>query len=285
MRNISEFRNRIFFKDSRVMREISEESVDLIITSPPYFNVKDYSLDGKQTNARGARQIGQIGDIANYDKYLTAMLKVWRECERVLKPNGKLIINSPLMPMLKKSFSTHYNRHIFNIDSDIQYSITRKTGLYLIDIYIWNRTNPSKRLMFGSYPYPPNFYAQNTVEFITVYVKDGTPIRPSKEHKVASKLSQKEWVDYTKQVWDIPVPNKSDMAFGEHAAIMPEEIVRRAVKLYSFVGDIVLDPFAGSGTTLKVAKELGRDFVGYEISPTYKQIIDKKLGQCENDAR
>ena len=113
--------------------------------------------------------------------------------------------------------------------------------------------------MFGSYPYPRNFYAQNTSEFITVYVKDGAPLNSlSKEVKESSKLTEKEWVEYTRQIWNIPIPNKSDLAFGEHSAIMPEEIAKRCIKLFSFVNDIVLDPFAGSGTTLKVAKELNR---------------------------
>ena len=138
--------------------------------------------------------------------------------------------------------------------------------------------------MFGSYPYPPNFYAQNTIEFITVYVKDGKPERPSKENKEASKLTQKEWTKFTKQIWDIPIPNKNDLAFGEHTAIMPEEIVERCVRLYSFVGVFVLDPFAGSGTTLRIAKKLKRDYVGYEISPTYKEVIQLKLEtKIDND--
>lgn len=134
--------------------------------------------------------------------------------------------------------------------------------------------------MFGSYPYPRNFYAQNTSEFITIYVKDGKPTNNIPEElKEQSKLSQKEWVQFTKQIWDIPIPNKSDLAFGEHAAIMPEAIPYRLIKLYSFIGDIVLDPFAGSGTTLKVAKELGRNFIGYEIYPHYKSVIEEKLGE------
>lgn len=270
--------NSVYFRDARKMRELPDESVQLIITSPPYFNIKDYSKDGHQKDTRGDKQSGQIGDIPEYEKYIAEMLKVWKECERVLKPNGKLIINTPLMPMLKKNLDTHYNRHIFNIDSDIQHSITHKTGLFLLDIYLWNRTNPTKKLMFGSYPYPRNFYAQNTTEFITVYVKDGKPERPSKENREASKLTQKEWVEFTKQIWNIPIPNKSDMAFGEHSAIMPEEIVERSVRLFSCVGDLVLDPFTGSGTTLRVAKKLKRDYVGYEISPTYKSIIELKLG-------
>lgn len=259
------------------MADIPDSSINLIVTSPPYFNIKDYSLDGYQQTQEGSKKLGQIGDVPDYEKYLKELLIVWKECERVLKPNGKLAINTPLMPMLKREMNTHYNRHIFNIDSDIRHSIIHKTNLFLMDIYIWNRTNPSKRLMFGSYPFPGNFYAQNTSEFITIYVKDGKPNHVPTEKKERSKLTQHEWIELTQQIWNISVPNKSDIAFGKHSAIMPEEIVSRCVKLFTFVEDIVLDPFAGSGTTLKVAKELNRHFVGYEISETYKNIIEQKL--------
>lgn len=274
-----DFINKVYFKDARKMTELPDNSVQLIVTSPPYFNIKDYSLDGYQKNRKTEKERGQIGDIPNYKKYIDEMAVIWKECERVLKPNGKLIINTPLMPMLKKNLITHYNRHIFDINSDIENSVLSKTNLFLMDLYIWNRTNPSKKLMFGSYPYPRNFYAQNTIEFITVYVKDGIPENNlPKKIKEESKLSQKEWVEFTKQIWNIPIPGKGDLAFGEHSALMPEEIVRRCVRLFTYVGDVVLDPFAGSGTTLKVAKELKRNFVGYEISKSYEKIIKLKLG-------
>lgn len=274
-----DFINKVYFKDARKMTELPDNSVQLIITSPPYFNIKDYSLDGYQKNKKTEKKKGQIGDIPNYKKYIDEMAVIWKECERVLKPNGKLIINTPLMPMLKKNLITHYNRHIFDINSDIENSVLSKTNLFLMDLYIWNRTNPSKKLMFGSYPYPRNFYAQNTIEFITVYVKDGIPENNlPKKIKEESKLTQKEWVEFTKQIWNIPIPGKGDLAFGEHSALMPEEIVRRCVRLFSYVGDVVLDPFTGSGTTLKVAKELNRNFVGYEISKSYEKIIKLKLG-------
>ncbi len=271
--------NKVFFKDARKMTELPNNSVHLIITSPPYFNIKDYSLDGYQKNKRAEKVKGQIGDISNYKKYINEMLKIWKECERVLKPNGKMVINTPLMPILKRNLNTHYNRHIFDINSDIEHSILNNTKLFLLDIFIWNRTNPSKKLMFGSYPYPRNFYAQNTIEFVAVYVKDG----PSEnnqpfENREKSKLTQKEWVEFTKQIWNIPIPSKNDLAFGEHSAIMPEEIIRRCIRLYTLVEDIVLDPFTGSGTTLKVAKESERNFVGYEISKNYERVINLKLG-------
>ena len=273
-----DYLNKIFFKDARKMTELPDNSVQLVVTSPPYFNIKDYSLDGYQKDKRSEKIRGQIGDIADYKKYINEMLQVWKECERVLKPNGKLIVNTPLMPMFKKVLDTHFNRHIFNINSDIENSILNNTALFLLDIYIWNRTNPSKKLMFGSYPYPRNFYAQNTIEFITVYVKDGpSENNLPKDIKERSKLTEKEWVEFTKQIWNIPIPGNGDLAFGEHSAIMPEEIVRRCVRLFTYVGDTVLDPFAGSGTTLKVAKELKRNYVGYEISKSYERVMNLKL--------
>ena len=266
------------------MSELQDCSVDLIITSPPYFNIKDYSKNGYQNTQHSESKKEDLGAINDYREYLNGLLQVWRECYRVLKPNGKLCINVPLMPMLKKDLNTHYNRHIFDLQSDIQHSILHNTPLFLLDLYIWNRTNTTKSLMFGSYPYPRNFYAQNTSEFISVYVKDGKPNNKiSQEIKEQSKLTQKEWVEYTKQIWDIPIPNKSDSAFGKHSAIMPEAIPYRLIKLYSFVGDVVLDTFAGSGTTLKIAKQLKRSYIGYELYPHYQSVIEQKVGQVNVD--
>jgi len=264
------------------MKELPDKSIDLIITSPPYFNIKDYTKDGYQLKKHSNDKKEQIGSLNDYSEYIEKLLDVWKECERVLRPNGKLCINVPLLPMKKKDYNTHYTRHIFDLNADIQNSILKHTGLYLFDTYIWNRKNSTKKLMFGSYPYPPNLYAQNTSEFITIYVKDGKPKKVDKETKEKSKLTQQEWVEFTKQIWTIPIPNKGDLAFGEHSAIMPEEIPYRLIKMFSFVGDIILDPFAGSGTTLKVAKNLQRNFVGYEIMEIYKKIIEKKVSQTCN---
>ena len=269
------------------MKEVPSQSVHLIITSPPYYTVKNYSLDGYQTTKTNTKAQAQIGDIKNYSDYIKEMLSVWKECCRVLKPNGKLVINTPLMPIPKADFSEHHTRHIFNISSDIENSILKKVRwIHLYDVYIWNRTNPRKGLMFGSYPYPRNFYAQNTIEFVSVFVKEGKPDNDiPQQAKNQSKLTQKEWIQFTKQIWDIPVPNKKDIAFGSHCALMPEEIVERCIRLFSFVDDVVLDPFAGSGTTLKVAKEWGRKYIGYEVVRSYAKLIRAKLKEAEKDEK
>ncbi|MGL2733151.1 Card1-like endonuclease domain-containing protein [Helicobacter pylori] len=219
--------NKVFYHSSTNMNEVPDNSVDLIITSPPYFNIKDYTKNGTQDLQHSAQHVEDLGALEKYEDYLLGLLKVWLECYRALKPNGKLCINAPLMPMLKKVLNTHYNRHIFDLHADIQRSILHdlnnalenKPKMFLLDVYIWKRANPTKRLMFGSYPYPRNFYAQNTIEFIGVFVKDGKPKQPTEEQKEQSQLTQEEWVEFTKQIWEIPIPNKNDVAFGKHAAL------------------------------------------------------------------
>ena len=274
--------DRVFYTSAERMAELPDAVVDLAVTSPPYFNVKDYSLDGYQAQRHSASVAGDLGAEGAYADYLARLLQVWRECARVLKPNGKLCINAPLMPMPKAEVNTHYNRHIYDLHGDIQRSILEGTELFLMDIYIWNRANPTKRLMFGSYPYPGNFYAQNTSEFIAVYVKDGRPQSgASLQERERSRLTQQEWLEYTRQIWTLPIPGREDSAFGSHPAIMPEELARRCIRMYSFVGGLVLDPFTGSGTTLKVAKEQERRFVGYEVYPAYRELIEAKLGDTQ----
>lgn len=275
---------KIYFKNSEKMTEIEDNTIDLIITSPPYFNIKDYSRNRTQDLTHSSPHEQDVGSINNYSDYIKVLLKVWKECERVLKSNGKLCINVPPLPMSKEEVNTHHNRTIYDLQSDIQNSIlkNKRTTLYLYDLYIWKRTNSQKKLMFGSYPYPRNFYNNNIIEFITVYVKDGKPDNNiSREIKERSKLTEKEWLEYTQQVWEIPSPNKSDSAYGQHPSIMPAEIAKRLVKLFTFEGDTVLDPFAGSGTTLKVAQELKRKWVGYEIYKNYGEVIEEKLKESQ----
>jgi len=269
--------NIVHFKDARDMSEVDDNSVRLIITSPPYWNVKDYSKGRTQEVQHSEKVEGQIGDIDDYNSYINEMLLVWKECERVLKPNGKLCINTPIMPILKAILTTHYNRHIVDINASIEHSILNGTGLFLYDTYIWNKINSHIDIMFGSYPYPPNFYVRNSIEFITIFVKDGEPEKISKEIKEKDKLNQEDFIEYTKQIWDIPTQGQGDKDFGMHPAMFPIELPKRLIRMFSFTNDIILDPFTGSGTTLSAAKQFGRRYIGYEIYRSYEQAINNRL--------
>ena len=263
--------NEVYYKDSRKMSEVADNSISLVITSPPYIDAKDYSA--------GEQKQDDIGRPMDYQDYLFGLKQVWAECGRVLEPNGKLCINVPLMPVKKEITPDRHCRHIFNLSADIERGVLEIKDLELLDIYIWKRTNGVKAMMFGSYPYPPNFYAQNNFEFISLYVKEGKPKQRSKEEKEKSKITEKEWTEYTKGVWDLPIPNKAAPGYDDHPAIMPEEIAYRLIKLYSFKGDTVLDPFSGSGTTLRVAKRIGRNYIGYELYEKYRPTIENALEQ------
>lgn len=265
---ISEIRNKIFLHSCESMEQIPSGSIRLIVTSPPYFNVKDYQTEG---------QIGRTE--STYNEYLQRMIPVWQECFRVLKPNGKLVINSPIMPMKKSEVNTHHNRDIFNINNDIERTIFDSTDFYLYGTVIWDKGS-TDQLMMGSYPYPPNFYFLNTIEFINILVKDGKPEKIDKERKEASRLSKEEWREYISTIWRFS-PEK-DRA---HPAPYPLELPSRVIRLFSYVDDIILDPFMGSGTTAIAALETGRNFVGYEINPEYVAMAEARINDYHADKR
>lgn len=250
----------IYHKSAQNMAEIPDKSIRLIITSPPYFNAKDY---------QHPEQIGLSSE--TYEHYIESMVPVWQECERILKPNGKLCINAPILPMNKKLLNTHYNRDYLNINNDIENSLLRNTGLYRFDLIIWDKGN-TDQLMMGSYPYPPNFYGLNTVEFINIFVRDGVPEKVSPQLKKESQLSKSEWREFISSIWKLAPERKRS-----HPAPFPPELPRRLIKLYSFVEDVVLDPFMGSGTTALAARQSGRHFIGYEINETYIHMARERL--------
>ena len=248
------------------MNDIIDESIRLIITSPPYFNAKNYDYQD------------QIGLKSNsYAKYISSMNPVWRECFRVLKPNGKLCINSPILPMDKQTMSTHHNRDYLNINNDIENNILNTTEFFRYDLIIWDKGS-TDQLMMGSYPYPPNFYGLNTIEFINIFVKDGKPEKIDNKTKNKSKLSKDEWRKYISSIWKFPPEH--DRA---HPAPFPVELPFRLIKLFSFTNDIILDPFMGSGTTALAAKMVERPFLGYELNKNYIKLGEKRLKQYQAD--
>lgn len=252
-----------------VLQSFEEECVDLVITSPPYWSAVEYEGNGNTTTQ-------------TYDEYISWLGKVWSLCFRALKPNGKLVINTPIMP-IPKSLINQTPRHLKNINSDIDNWLMLHTQFLRYSVYIWQKQ--TSKMMFGSYPYPPNILENNTIEFLSVYAKPGSPKKVSKAVKEENMLKQAEWIDLTQQVWFMyPSDVKRHLT---HPAPFPQKLPARFMKLFSFgsedigAADVVLDPFNGAGTTTSVAKMLKRKSIGIELSNKYfrisKERVDKTL--------
>lgn len=253
----------VFNHDASDMSAVSDESVHLIITSPPYWTLKDYDVDG---------QIGKGS--SSYDYYLIELNKVWKECVRVLVPDGKICIN--IMPFLLTGKAARFGRRETRLVlGDIE-SFMNSTGcMYQFGLYIWDKRKIARFSSFGSYPYPPNIFSTYPYEWITVFSKEGKRMPVSKEIKEKSKLTTEEWQKWAiNSIWEMqPAKAKAE----GHPAPFPKELPMRLIKLYSFFGDTVLDPFAGTGTTLLAAQELGRKSIGFELNSEYMKLIKNKL--------
>lgn len=254
---------KIFFKNSTDMSEIPSSSVNLIVTSPPYWTLKDYE---------NADQIG-LGS-SSYGYYLSELNKVWKECIRVLAPDGKICIN--IMPFLLTGKAARFKRRETRLVlGDIEKFMDSTKEMYQFGLYIWDKRKIARFSSFGSYPHPPNLFSTYPYEWITVFSKQGKRPKVAKEIKEKSKLTTKEWQDWAiNSIWEMqPASAKRE----KHPAPFPDEMPKRLIKLHSFYGDTVLDPFLGTGTTAKVALELGRKAIGYELNKEYEPLITKKL--------
>lgn len=246
------------------MRLLPNGCVDLIVTSPPYWTAVEY--DGASTGWD------------TYDAYLDDMQFVWNECARVLRPNGKLCINAPIMPIPKAVIEQH-TRHLKNIAFDTEARILAETDLLRYSLFVWQKQ--TSKMMFGSYPQPGNIIENNTIEFINVYVKPGKPPKFSDEVKEANKLSRTEWLDLAQQVWFM-YPEDVKREEG-HPAPFPEKLPARLMRLYTngatdnFPGEVVLDPFVGTGTTCVVAERMGRRWIGIDISERYLDYARRRM--------
>lgn len=254
---------KIFIKDARDMSEIPNESVNLVITSPPYWTLKDYEHDN------------QIGfKSSSYEEYIKNLNKVWQECIRVLAPDGKICIN--IMPFLLTGKSARFDRRETRlVISDLEHFMNNTNEMYTFALFIWDKRKIARFSSFGSYPFPPNIFSTFPYEWIVVFSKKGKRNPVSKEIKEASRLTTKEWQDWAiNSIWEMqPARAKSE----NHPAPFPEELPSRLIKLYSFVGDTVLDPFIGTGTTALAALKLKRKAIGYDSNKEYLELIKKKL--------
>ena len=200
------------------LRLLPDSCVALAVTSPPYWNAVDYGVEG---------QIGQ----SDYQEYLDALLEVWRETERVLIPNGKLAVVTPILPIPKSQMGAQHTRHLKNIAFDIEATILQSdVALLRYGLFVWKKQTTKK--MFGSYPFPPNIYEDNTIEFINVYVKGGAPPSIPKEAKEPSILTQSEWRNLSMQVW--PMYPEDVKRSGGHPAPFPAVLPLRLIRMFTF---------------------------------------------------
>lgn len=270
--------NKITCDDAlKTMKLLDDSSVSLIVTSPPYWNLIDYKVDG---------QYGQC----SYEEYLYQMLDIFKESARVLEPNGKIAYITPIVPVSKSIDSSTHTRKLLNISADIERKVLdNDLGLHRFSLYIWQKQTSKK--MFGSYPYPPNIYEDNTIEFINVLVKEGSPKKVPQEIKEYSKISQEEWLNMSMQVWPIMPANINRKNSGGHPAPFPLEIPNRLIAMYTFrgfeelgfKGDIVLDMFNGSGSTTLSAYISKRRFIGIELNIDYCNIARERIANVNKD--
>jgi len=256
--------HRVIIGDSRWMSEVADESVQLVITSPPYWQLKDYG------NSK------QIGFDNTYEDYINNLNLVWNECYRALENGCRLCIN------IGDQFarSVYYGRYkIIPIRTEI-IKFCETIGFDYMGAIIWQKVTTCNTTggatIMGSFPYPRNGILKIDYEFILIFKKPGIGKAVLKSIKDKSKLTIEEWNQYFAGHWNIPGEKQNG-----HLAMFPQEIPRRLIKMFSFVNDIVLDPFLGSGTTSLAAKNLERNSIGYEINANYISVIKEKLGLKE----
>lgn len=256
---------KIIIGDSRQMVEISNESIALVVTSPPYWNIKDYGIKG------------QIGYGQTLHEYLKDLYRVWKECFRVLLPGRRLCIN--IGDQFARSII--YGRYkVIPLHAEI-ISQCEDIGFDYMGSIIWQKKTTMNTTggatVMGSYPYPPNGIIEIDYEFILVFKKPGNGNAIQSEIKKESILSKEDWKNYFKGHWNFGGAKQI-----AHEAMFPEELPLRLIKMFSFVGETVLDPFLGSGTTMKAALKLRRNAIGYEINPDFLKIIKDKIREEEN---
>lgn len=247
--------------DSRNLSLIPDKSVHLIITSPPYWQLKDYGNDR------------QIGFHDSYESYINNLNIVWSECNRVLHDGCRLCIN------IGDQFarSVYYGRYkVIPIRTEV-IRFCETLGMDYMGAVIWQKQTTMNTTgggaVMGSFPYPRNGILKIDYEFILIFKKQGKAPVPSADQKKLSEMTKEEWNTYFASHWTF-----SGAKQDGHIAVFPEELPHRLIKMFSFAGETVFDPFMGSGTTALAARNLQRNSIGYEINPDfvgfYKQKVD-----------
>ena len=255
---------QVIVGDARNLATIANESIHLAVTSPPYFNAKMYS----------ASTDGDLGNVHDLDEWLSEIGQVWKEVYRTLQPGRKFFLNIMNLPIRQNKTFRSLNLVGKNID------LCESIGFAFKRDIIWHKTN-GVRAHFGTYPYPGGILINNMHESILELEKPVHRPRPKYAHvttqqKEDSKLDKDFWLSVkNSDVW-LMKPEKSGRN-RDHAAPFPEELPVRLIRAYSFVGETVLDPFLGSGTTLVAAARHGRNGIGYDISPDFCAMAERRL--------
>lgn len=246
--------------DCRNMSLIPNESVQLIVTSPPYWQLKDYGDDR------------QIGFNDSYEEYVNNLNLVWSECFRVLECGCRLCIN------VGDQFarSAYYGRYkVVPIHTEIV-RFCETIGFDYMGSIVWQKptsmhTTGGGKVM-GSFPYPRGGIVKIDYEHILLFKKSGKAVPVSREVMDKSRLSTEEWNEYFSSHWTFGGARQD-----KHIAVFPEELPKRLIKMFSFAGDSVLDPFMGSGTTALAASRLERNSIGYEINKNFRLFFEEKV--------
>ncbi len=258
--------HRLINGDARDLSFLGDESIHLVITSPPYWNLKRYNESPYQ-----------LGHIQEYETFLGELEKVWRHVYRILVPGGRLVCVVGDVCVARRNFGRHL---VFPLHADISV-ICRRIGFDNLNPIVWHKiANASYEVLNGSKflgkPYEPNAIIKNDMEFILMQRKPGGYRKPTEEQREASRLSKEEFDKWFQQIWTI-----TGASTKHHPAPFPLELARRLVRMFSFVGDTVLDPFCGTGTTMIAAMRTGRNSIGVEIDPEYCKMTARYL-KAEN---
>jgi modification methylase len=254
----------IYRGDARDMSALAPQSVHLVLTSPPYWTLKEYR-DSE----------GQLGHVENYDEFLEELDKVWKQCFQALVPGGRLIC---VVGDVCLSRRENGGRHtVVPLHSSIQ-EHCRKLGFDNLAPIIWHKiSNAAYEVQGGSTflgkPYEPNSVIKNDIEFILMERKPGGYRTPDISTKVLSVISAENHKKWFQQIWD----GVTGASTRHHPAPYPLELAERLVRMFSFVGDTVLDPFMGTGTTTVAAAKWGRNSIGFEIDPHYYKLAQKRI--------
>jgi DNA modification methylase len=254
--------HRLINGDARDLSFLKDESVHLVVTSPPYWNLKRYNENPDQ-----------IGHVQDYEAFLTELEKVWRHAFRVLVPGGRLVCVVGDVCVARRNFGRHL---VFPLHADICV-ICRRIGFDNLNPIVWHKiANASYEVSNGSKflgkPYEPNAIIKNDMEFILMQRKPGGYRKPTETQREASRIGKEEFGRWFQQIWNIPGASTK-----HHPAPFPLELAIRLVRMFSFTGDTVLDPFSGSGTTMVAALRTDRNSIGVEIDQEYCRMAARYL--------